>query len=213
MIDDYFDAAQRYLPRRDPLALDLDGDGLETTGFSAQNPIWFDHDINGSAEGTGWLNSDDGFLVLDRNGNGTIDDGSELFGDHTPLNDGSGNAANGFAALAQEDSNADGLVNNQDAHWNDLRVWRDLNQDGISQSGELFTLSDIGITGINIASEGASNDQGNGNQVSATGSFIWADGHEGIVGTGQAGDIDFSVDTFHSTFTDTIELIDGVEEL
>jgi Ca2+-binding RTX toxin-like protein len=88
-LKDLFDLSQKYLPRRDPLALDLDGDGLETSNFNPQNPIWFDHDVNGSAEGTGWLDSDDGFLVLDRNGNGTIDDGSELFGDHTPLYDGS----------------------------------------------------------------------------------------------------------------------------
>jgi hypothetical protein len=87
----------------------------------------------------------------------------------------------------------------------------DLNQDGISQGNEFLALGDIGITGINIASETTSNAQGNA--ISATGSFMWEDGHEGIVGTGQTGDIDFSVDTFHSTFTDTIDLGGGVEEL
>ncbi|MDR1274802.1 MAG: putative Ig domain-containing protein [Candidatus Accumulibacter sp.] len=209
-----FDDAQKYWQevRIDPLALDLDGDGLETSNFNLQNPIWFDHDLNGSAEGTGWLNSDDGFLVLDRNGNGTIDDGSELFGDHTPLYEGDGTAVNGFAALAQEDTNEDGLVDNQDANWNDLRVWRDLNQDGISQSNELFTLSELGIQSLTVAAEAASQSQGN-NQISATGIFTWEDSSEGIAGAGQAADIDFSVDTFHSNFTDTIELAEGVDEL
>jgi hypothetical protein len=55
-----FKLAQSFFrePRRDPLALDLDGDGLETSNFNVSNPIWFDHDVNGSAEGTGWLDSE-----------------------------------------------------------------------------------------------------------------------------------------------------------
>jgi hypothetical protein len=63
----------------------LDGDGIETIGADPARPIYFDHDANGVREGTGWLGSDDAFLVLDRNGNGTIDSGQELFGDNTPL--------------------------------------------------------------------------------------------------------------------------------
>ncbi len=103
-IDNVFNVAQRTPPPdlRDPLTLDLDGDGLETTAFST-HPIYFDHDVNGIKEGTGWVLPDDGLLVLDRNGNGVIDDGTELFGDHTPLA-GSGFAVDGFAAIAQEDS-------------------------------------------------------------------------------------------------------------
>ena len=167
-LKELFDDAQAYWRQvffRDPLALDLDGDGLETTGFSLQNPIWFDHDLNGSAEGTGWLKGDDGFLVLDRNGNGTIDDGSELFGDHPPLT-GGGYAANGFAALVQEDTNGDGIVNASYANWANLRVWRDINQDGISQSNELFDLNELGIQGINTGTTGTGGAQGNGNQMS-----------------------------------------------
>ncbi|MDD0943608.1 calcium-binding protein [Xylella fastidiosa subsp. multiplex] len=62
------------LPPRDPLALDLDGDGIETTGSDGR-VILFDHDADGVKTGTGWLKPDDGWLVLDRNGNGTIDSG------------------------------------------------------------------------------------------------------------------------------------------
>lgn len=78
---DLFSVAQRFVPRRDPLTLDLDGDGLETVPPNATNPILFDHTGDGIRVGTGWVKADDGFLVLDRDGNGTIDSGRELFGD------------------------------------------------------------------------------------------------------------------------------------
>src|SRR5262249_23306920 len=80
-----FTTGQFWVPRRDPLTLDLDGDGIESVGINSTNPITFDHDGDGIRTGTGWISSDDGFLVLDRNGNGTIDSGRELFGDSTPV--------------------------------------------------------------------------------------------------------------------------------
>jgi hypothetical protein len=83
---------------RSPLVLDLDGDGVETIGTSAK--IHFDHDGNQFAETTGWVGKDDGLLVWDRNSNGRIDDGSELFGNNSRLAAG-GKAANGFDALAE----------------------------------------------------------------------------------------------------------------
>ena len=106
-----FTESQRFAPRADPLVLDLDGDGLETLGLNLASPVYFDHNADGIKTGTGWVKSDDAFLVLDRNGNGTIDDGRELFGDATPLNGkgtldtSAGIAAEGFAALAKEDTN------------------------------------------------------------------------------------------------------------
>ena len=136
---DLYNSAQLLNPFKDPLTLDLDGDGIETVAASTTNPILFDHDGDGTKNGTGWIKGDDGFLVLDRNNNGTIDSGQELFGDSTPLA-GGGTAADGFAALAQEDTNADGVVNNLDTRWSQLRVWQDLNQDGVSQAGELLTM-------------------------------------------------------------------------
>ncbi|MBK6639333.1 MAG: hypothetical protein IPG34_17785 [Rhodocyclaceae bacterium] len=94
---------------RRPPTLDLDGDGLETIGINPAAPILFDHDGDGIKTATGWINPDDALLVFDRNGNGVIDNGSELFGDATDLYTG-GKAADGFAALAQEDTNRDGKV-------------------------------------------------------------------------------------------------------
>ena len=112
-----FNGAQNIRPvYRDPLTLDLDGDGIETIAASVTNPVLFDHDGDGLKTGTGWISPDDGFLVMDRNNNGVIDSGRELFGDSTLLYTG-GAAADGFAALAQEDTNQDGVVNSLDANW------------------------------------------------------------------------------------------------
>lgn len=157
-----FTSAQSFIPpRRDPLVFDLDGDGLETAG-PAQSGVLFDHDADGIKTGTGWVKSDDGFLVMDRNGNGVIDNGRELFGDATPLYAG-GTAADGFAALAQEDSNSDGKITSADSKWSSLRIWRDLNQDGVSQANELFTMQNASIAGINVAKTANSVTLANGN--------------------------------------------------
>jgi hypothetical protein len=86
-------------PRRDPLAIDLDGDGIETIG--ADGTVVFDHDGDGVKTGTGWVSGDDGLLVLDQNGNGTIDTGAELFGVDTVKADGS-LAVDGFALVPRD---------------------------------------------------------------------------------------------------------------
>lgn len=142
-----YTASRGWSVPRDPLVLDLDGDGIETVGINPAAPVLFDHDADGIKTGTGWIKPDDGLLVLDLNGNGTIDTGRELFGDNTQMLPGvqggnpfTGNAQDGYRALRQYDSNNDGQINSGDAIYGQLRVWRDLNQDGISQAGELQTL-------------------------------------------------------------------------
>ncbi|WP_187287228.1 beta strand repeat-containing protein [Methylotenera mobilis] len=202
----WWDRAKDFLLRRDPLTFDLDGDGLETVGISSTNTILFDHDGDGTKNGTGWVSSDDAMLVLDRNGNGTIDNGLELFGDSTVKSNGL-KAKDGFDALADLDSNADGVVNNQDAQFSNLKLWRDLNQDGVSQSGELFTLNQLGIVGINVASTEHSTTLSNGNQLADTGSFIKSDGSTGTLGevTGNMGDINLADSTFHREFADKLD--------
>ncbi|QQR69456.1 MAG: transglycosylase SLT domain-containing protein [Alphaproteobacteria bacterium] len=123
-----------------PLVLDLDGDGVELTG---PNGVYWDIDKDGFREASAWVKSDDGLLARDVNGNGVIDDHGELFGDKT-------GQADGFLALATLDSNKDGKISAADAQFANLKVWRDLNQDGVSQAAELKTLAETGIASINL---------------------------------------------------------------
>jgi hypothetical protein len=206
-----FQSATTFVQRSDPLTLDLDADGLETTGINPSNPILFDHNGDGIKTATGWVKPDDAFLVFDRNNNGTIDSGKELFGDATALYTG-GTAADGFAALAQEDTNADGLVNASDANWNSLKLWRDLNQDGISQSNELFTLGSQNIAALKVASTDHSQTLANGNQIADLGGYIKTDGSNGTLGavSGMA-DINLANNPFYSQFTDTIPLTEAAQ--
>ncbi|MEB0014593.1 hypothetical protein QN379_23505, partial [Glaciimonas sp. Gout2] len=73
---DFFNHSRTY--RYDPLVLDLDGDGIETVGNKNKNNIYFDNNNDGIKTATGWVGADDGLLVMDRNGNGVIDNGTEL---------------------------------------------------------------------------------------------------------------------------------------
>jgi hypothetical protein len=131
-----------------PLILDLDGDGIEITPLSGA--ITFDHDADGVRTGSAWAGADDGLLVLDLDGNGLIDSGRELFGNNTLLANGQ-KAGDGYAALRALDANADGLIDALDAEFAGLRVWRDLDQDGLSDAGELQSLEAAGITQLNLA--------------------------------------------------------------
>ena len=120
-----------------PLVIDLDGDGVETN--EENSTVHFDHDNNGFAESTGWVGKDDGLLVRDLNNNGEIDNGTELFGNNSVLSSGE-KAANGFEALADLDSNNDGVFNSSDTAWNQVKVWKDANQNGVVDEGELLSL-------------------------------------------------------------------------
>jgi len=188
----------------DPLVLDLDGDGIET--IAANGQVVFDHEGNAVREGTGWISADDGILVLDRNGNGTIDDGTELFGDNTPgaeLTNGQVSARSaGLRALSTLDMNGDGKVDASDEGFASLQVWRDLNQDGISQAGELFTLSELGIRSISVDPTNTRNTAlGNGNTVDSYGSFEREDGTTGVTA-----DLLLASNNFHREFVDKVPL-------
>lgn len=211
-VTNQFTAAQTYVApppprRRDPLVLDLDGNGIQTSGINTVSPILFDHNADGVKTATGWVNANDGFLVWDKNGNGTIDSGRELFGDSTFKSDGS-LATNGFNALADLDANHDGVVNGQDSDFANLKVWRDLNQDGVSQSNELFSLDTYQIAGINLANTIVNTAQGNGNTLNETGSYILGDGTTRLVG-----DINLANNSFYSQFTDTLPLSAEIQAL
>ncbi|QPC02220.1 calcium-binding protein [Xylella fastidiosa subsp. multiplex] len=201
------------LPPRDPLALDLDGDGIETTGSDGR-VILFDHDADGVKTGTGWLKPDDGWLVLDRNGNGTIDSGRELFGTDTVKRNGQ-LATDGFDALRDVDSNQDGKIDAADRVFANLRIWRDLNQDGISQANELSTLDANHIVSIGVTATAGRVDLGNGNVQTAAGAFTRSNSTTGATEgtTGTAANLDLLADTFYRDFTQQVALTDQAKAL
>ena len=153
--------------------------------------------------GTAWVGGDDGLLVWDRDGNGTIDTGAELFGDETLLSNGE-KAAHGFAALSELDIGGvvdgitvgagDGVFDAQDAQYSSLRIWRDLNQDGISQANELQTLAQTGVRSINLASRTENTNYGDA-ILAQSGSFTRADGS-----TSQAGSFILAQNNFAREF-------------
>ena len=112
---------------RSPLVIDLDGDGVETV--TAEGGVYFDHDANGFKENSGWVGQDDGILVRDINGNGIIDNGTELFGNNSVLSSGE-KAVNGFEALKDLDDNNDGIFDRNDKAWNEVKIWQDKNFNG-----------------------------------------------------------------------------------
>jgi Ca2+-binding RTX toxin-like protein len=201
-------------PRRDPLVLDLDGDGIETTSTSDGPVILFDHDGDGVKTGTGWVKPDDGWLVLDLNGNGTIDSGRELFGVDTLKSSGQ-LAKDGFDAIKDLDDNKDGKIDYADSVFANLRIWRDLNQDGISQVGELTTFGDNGITSIGVNSTAVQVSLGNGNSQTAVGAFIQSNGTAGTTfeAKGVTANLELLVNTFYRQFINHITLSDQAKAL
>jgi hypothetical protein len=136
----------------DPILLDFGGFGFELT--SAEDGVRFDLDADGTAEQVSWTRrgSRDAFLVRDLNGNGTIDDGGELFGNATRLSNQSF-ASDGYAVLADLDrpaqgGNGNGHLDRGDRAYPELLLWTDTNHDGISDPVELISLESRGVVAI-----------------------------------------------------------------
>ena len=159
-------------PTQSPIVLDLDGNGIQTLSVNAG--VNFDLLANGQPVQTGWVGSGDGLLVLDHNQDGSINDGSELFGTSTILADGS-KAVDGYQALAQLDSNHDGVISSADAQFAKLGVWLDGNADGQTGVGEVKSLAELNIAQLSLNAQ-VTTDMNNGNLVGLTSSYQTTDG-------------------------------------
>ena len=135
----------------DPLVIDLNNDGIKGTNLDYK--INFDLDNNGFKEATSWIDNNDAFIAIDKNNNGTIDNGSELFGNKSISNNAyaytNPNAKNGFENLKELDSNNDGIIDEKDKEFTNLLLWQDKNSNGISETDELIKLSDK-VKSINL---------------------------------------------------------------
>ena len=167
-----FEAAERTYSC--PLVLDLDRNGVTTLAEEFAE-IRFDHDRNGFAERTGWVSSTDGLLVRDLDGNGMIDHGGELFGNHTDLPDGN-RAANGFEALRTLDSNGDHFIDHLDQEWSTLNVWIDGNSNGSVDSGELLSPQQAGVLRLGLDHAVSTLVDSHGHRHLQVGKFIATDG-------------------------------------
>ena len=164
----------------EPLILDLNGDGIHTTTLEAA-PVQFDMNADGRPDLTAWTDSqtEEGLLFYDRNHNRIVDGNQELFGNRTPLPDGT-MAASGVDALAAYDKrenggNNDGAIAPGDTVWGILRLWIDRNHDGAATESETYSLGHMGIDAVDLVFEHHGPEQSFG--VDASGNFHVLQGH------------------------------------
>ena len=153
----------------DPITFDLDGDGIELSSY--KEGARFDITGQGRQVTTAFVNGGDAFLAIDRNRDGQINSGKELFGDQN-------GAVNGYAELAKFDSNSDGVINAQDKDFDKLLLFRD-NGDGKTDSGELISLADAGIVELNVRYTNVMQKASGGNQIKQVSTYKRANGQVG----------------------------------
>jgi hypothetical protein len=160
-----------------PIILDLDGDGLDLKNRKKTQAL-FDMDGDGTLDDTGWVGKGDGILVIDRNNDGLITAASEL----SFLTEKAG-ATSDLDALSALDSNRDGKISSTDTRFGELKVWIDANENGVTDQGELKTLTDVGIAEISLAARNNSATVKPGqNIVVATSTFKRTNGTTGTIG-------------------------------
>ena len=164
-------------PGVDPILVDLDGDGVIST-TSVNNGRYFDHSKDGFSELSSWVSGNDGMLVIDKNNDGVINDGGEVFGDNYVKGSGS-LASSGFDALSDLDSNGDGIISSLDDSFGLIKI--------LKGDGSLISLEEAGIVSISLNNTSAGDD-GNGiidenrNTLVSLGSFVRGDGSIGSLG-------------------------------
>ncbi len=197
---DEFDEAGEAQPPRDPLIIDLGEEGIKLC--TLDEGVYFDLDNNGFAEKTAWIDVEDGFLALDRNGNGTVDNGGELFGDQVYLKDGT-KSVSGFQALKELDDNKDGVIDKNDTEFTNLKVWIDSNHNGKSETGELNTLDGVGVQSISLEHEEISVvDEATGTRIAERADVIFNTGGENF--TADISEFWFPVNSSDTTQGDTV---------
>lgn len=158
------------VPYTSPIVVDIKGNGFDLTDGAGGTT--FNLNNVGGKEKLAWTRSksDDAWLVLDRDGNGTIDDGTELFGDVTPQSEPAATEKkNGFRALAEYDQiakggNADGQIDANDSVFSKLRLWQDVNHNGLTDPGELHTLPELNLAGLELDYKLSKKTDKNGNE-------------------------------------------------
>ncbi len=163
--DSYYGSVDYVDSYVDPLVLKLGGGAVHTTNRLGSN-VMFDMNADGIRDRTGWITADEAFLVLDRNGNGSIDDVSEMFSEYA-----SASAATGFGALAELDSHRDGWVKRSDKAFGKLQLWTDINVNGLTDAGELHALKEFGIIALAARAANLLNQYDNGNLVSGVATY------------------------------------------
>jgi hypothetical protein len=171
------------IPMNCPIVISMDRGGYRFT--SARRGVPFDLDASGAPEQVAWTVADSevAFLALDRNGNGLIDSGAELFGNHTPVTPGtSATTPNGFEALrfAQLGA-ADDVLTANDPVWSQLLLWTDRNHNGLSEPDEIQRLCESGIVAISLVYEESRRVDRFGNEFRQRGTIQWADGRTQVI--------------------------------
>ncbi len=181
----------------DPILVDLNGDGIKTT--TLENGVYFDHGKDGFAESSAWVDENDGILVIDKNNNGFIDDGSEIFGDNYVKSNGN-KASNGFDALRDLDSNNDGIISVEDENFGLIKI--------LKGDGSLISLEEAGIVSINLNSTAKNTVDENGNTLVSQGTFVKSDGS-----VGNLGDFNLVVDKMNSFATEWLDESEDIAAL
>ncbi len=154
----------------DPLVFDLNGDGFDFR--SAEDGVDFDLAGDGDKRRTAFIQGDDALLFIDSDQSGVVQDGRQLFGNADGV-------ANGFEKLRQYDENGDGVIDEQDAAFDQLRLWAEANGNGVCEAEETMSLREAGITSINLHYDNTREEDGKGNLIGQKSSFTRTDGSQG----------------------------------